>query len=78
MAEPRYGGAYIPGEVESVDPKTELDAKCHHHCEAVWSAYKKCEERIEAKGAGQCSGQYMDYFRCIDHCSTKSLFKKLM
>ena len=81
MAHPparRYGGAYIPTEVEAVDPKPEFDKKCHSHCTKAWDAYKACETRIEEKGAGQCSGQYMDYFKCIDKCATKPLFKSLM
>lgn len=75
MAEPRYGGAYIPTEQEAVDTKGDVDKKCHPGCAAVWEVYKQCETRIEEKGAGQCSGFYMDYFRCIDKCSTKHLFK---
>ena len=35
------------------------------------------ERRAEKKGRGECSGYYMDYFRCIDKCSTKTLFKEL-
>ena len=30
-----------------------------------------------SQGRGECSGYYMDYFRCIDKCSTKTLFKEL-
>ena len=32
----------------------------------MWETYKKCEARIEEKGRGECSGYYMDYFKCID------------
>ena len=38
---------------------------------------KKCEVRIEEKGRGECSGFYMDYFKCIDHCAHKKLFNSL-
>ena len=29
------------------------------------------------QGGGQCTGYYMDYFKCIDHCASKYLFKTL-
>ena len=29
------------------------------------------------QGRGECSGYYMDYFKCIDKCAVKSLFKQL-
>jgi hypothetical protein len=31
-----------------------------------------------SQGRGECSGYYMDYFACIDKCSTKVLFKELV
>jgi len=77
MAEARYGGAYVPKEAEPVDPKPAIDAACHSGCTKAWDIYKECEARIEAKGRGECSGYYMDYFKCIDHCATKKLFKAL-
>ena len=77
MAEARYGGAYVPKEAEPVDPKPAIDAACHSGCVKVWDIYKECEARIEEKGRGECSGYYMDYFKCIDHCATKKLFKAL-
>ena len=27
--------------------------------------YERCSARIEAKGTGQCAGQYMDYIQCV-------------
>lgn len=29
------------------------------------------------QGRGDCAGYYMDYFKCIDQCATKLLFKAL-
>ena len=45
----RYSGAYTPKETEPVDPKPDIDKKCHHHCTSAWETYKKCEARIEEK-----------------------------
>jgi len=77
MAEPRYGGAFVPQEVEAVDPKSAVDEKCGLGCVAVWEKYEACASRIEEKGRGECSGFYMDYFQCVDKCSSKNLFKHL-
>ena len=30
-----------------------------------------------AQGHGECSGYYMDYFKCIDKCASKVLFNEL-
>ena len=57
-------------EDEVVDPKTIYDAKCAHtpSCMKLQLAYEKCAERIEAKGHGNCTGQFMDYVACVDNC----------
>ena len=39
--------------------------------------YEKCAERIEAKGHGNCAGQYMDYIACADNCAKEAVFKAL-
>ena len=39
--------------------------------------YEKCAERIEAKGQGNCAGQYMDYIACADQCAKDAIFKAL-
>ena len=39
--------------------------------------YEKCAERIEAKGQGNCAGQYMDYIACADQCAKDAIFKVL-
>lgn len=64
--QPRYGGCYVPTVAEDVDTKPEVDKSCEPGCSSVWETYKKCEARIEEKGRGECSGYYMDYFKCID------------
>ena len=78
MPEPRYGGIYTPKEPDDpVDPKPAIEKTCEPNCAGVWATYKKCEVRIEEKGRGECSGFYMDYFKCIDHCAHKKLFNSL-
>eukprot|EP00325_Prymnesiales_sp_UTEX-LB-985_P008995 CAMPEP_0174714196 /NCGR_PEP_ID=MMETSP1094-20130205/17102_1 /TAXON_ID=156173 /ORGANISM="Chrysochromulina brevifilum, Strain UTEX LB 985" /LENGTH=69 /DNA_ID=CAMNT_0015913501 /DNA_START=26 /DNA_END=235 /DNA_ORIENTATION=+ len=66
-------------EEETVDPKTQLDANCSAKldCAKALVAYERCAERIEAKGSGQCAGQYMDYVRCVDICASAKLFSAL-
>ena len=67
----------MPTEAEAIDTKPAVDKSCEPGCVSVWETYKKCEARIEEKGRGECSGYYMDYFKCIDKCAVKKLFKTL-
>jgi len=75
--EAKHEGAYVAKNPGSVDMKDVIDKMCHKNCHAAWEEYEKCEARIEKKGGGTCTGWYMDYFHCIDQCSTKTLFKTL-
>ena len=61
---------------EPVDPKIAIDEKCSKTtaCSKAFVEYEACAERIEKKGHGECSGQYMDYLACIDACERCSLF----
>ena len=69
----------VPAEVdedeEPVDPKIAIDEKCSKTtaCSKAFVEYEACAERIEKKGHGECSGQYMDYLACIDACVRRSL-----
>ena len=45
----RYSGAYIPKEIEAVDVKPGVEAKCAPGCKEVWATYEKCAARIEEK-----------------------------
>ena len=71
----------VPAEVdedeEPVDPKIAIDEKCSKTtaCSKAFVEYEACAERIEKKGHGECSGQYMDYLACIDACVRCSLFR---
>jgi len=66
-------------EEEVVDPKIKLEEKCAStaSCARLMAAYEQCAERIEAKGSGTCTGQYMDYVACIDNCAKSKLFGEL-
>ena len=72
----------VPAEVdedeEPVDPKIAIDEKCSKTtaCSKAFVEYEACAERIEKKGHGECSGQYMDYLACIDACVRCSLFSR--
>jgi len=66
-------------EEEVVDPKESVDTKCKatKECAKLLIAYEACSERIDAKGSGQCTGQYLDYVGCVDNCAAHGLFGKL-
>ena len=72
----------VPAEVdedeEPVDPKIAIDEKCSKStaCSKAFVEYEACAGRIEKKGHGECSGQYMDYLACIDACVRCSLFSR--
>merc|ERR1712037_467002 len=76
--EPKYSGAYAMKDTSEVDFKAGVEKACHAGCHHAWEEYEKCELRIEKKGQGECTGYYMDYFHCIDQCSSKLLFKTLV
>ncbi len=64
---------------EPVDPKALADARCaaSFDCAKLKVQYDQCASRIEAKGEGQCTGQYMDFISCIDHCASKAVMSQL-
>jgi len=41
--------------------------------------YEACAERIkkDTTGEAHCTGQYFDYWSCIDKCTAPKLFQKL-
>ena len=66
-------------EEEIVDPKPSETEKCAktYACAKALVEYEKCSERIEAKGSGNCAGQFMDYTACVDLCAKNAIFHKL-
>jgi len=66
-------------EEEVVDPKAEIENGCKPKCVKHLLAYQACETRIEEDEDGQkhCTGQYFDYWGCVDKCAAPKLFRKL-
>eukprot|EP00293_Proteomonas_sulcata_P009220 CAMPEP_0184309916 /NCGR_PEP_ID=MMETSP1049-20130417/21210_1 /TAXON_ID=77928 /ORGANISM="Proteomonas sulcata, Strain CCMP704" /LENGTH=75 /DNA_ID=CAMNT_0026623177 /DNA_START=12 /DNA_END=239 /DNA_ORIENTATION=+ len=71
---------------EAVDPKPEIEEGCKSHCQKHLAALEACTERTnkaiaEAKPGEEvpnhCTGQYHDFWHCIDHCAAPKLFKEL-
>ncbi|KAJ9511761.1 hypothetical protein QJQ45_022634, partial [Haematococcus lacustris] len=61
-------------EYTEEDPKPQIEEECKAHCVKEWQAYKACAERIKSDTTGQahCSGQYFDFWHCVDHCHSSS------
>ncbi|KXZ52542.1 hypothetical protein GPECTOR_9g586 [Gonium pectorale] len=57
----------------------QIEEECKPHCVREWAAYKACAERIKDDTTGQahCSGQYFDFWKCVDHCAAPKLFAAL-
>lgn len=56
------------GDEEAVDVKEALEKKCEPSCSYFYLAYTDCAKRIEGSSEAHCTGQFLDYTRCIDHC----------
>ncbi|CAN6349054.1 unnamed protein product, partial [Urochloa humidicola] len=66
-------------DAEPVDPKNYLEERCKPQCVKSLYDYERCMKRIENDGSGQkhCTGQYFDYWSCVDKCVAPKLFDKL-
>ncbi|KMZ73570.1 putative Ubiquinol--cytochrome-c reductase [Zostera marina] len=64
---------------DPVDPKAYLEERCKSKCVKPWIGYMKCVERIkdDESGLKHCTGQYFDYWSCVDKCVVPQLFKEL-
>ena len=64
---------------EPVDPKKYLEERCKPQCVKSLYEYEKCVKRVEGDDTGHkhCTGQYFDYWSCIDKCVAPKLFEKL-
>ncbi|GBG32669.1 Cytochrome b-c1 complex subunit 6 [Hondaea fermentalgiana] len=60
---------------DPVDPRPEIEEACKPGCQKYWKEYEACAERVQAKGEGHCSGQYFDFYHCIDACAAPKVFK---
>jgi ubiquinol-cytochrome c reductase subunit 6 len=57
--------------------RDKIDEACKHHCSKAMKELEACTARVEAKFAAakpgdeitaNCTGQYFDFWHCIDHC----------
>ncbi|CAI9786220.1 unnamed protein product [Fraxinus pennsylvanica] len=66
-------------EDEPVDPKREFEERCKAPCTRPLKEYQACSKRIQSDEAGQkhCTGQYFDYWNCVDRCVATKLFSHL-
>ncbi|KAJ8547439.1 hypothetical protein K7X08_011025 [Anisodus acutangulus] len=64
---------------EVVDPKATMEVTCKPKCVRQLKEYQACTRRIEGdeSGSKHCTGQYFDYWQCIDKCVAPKLFEKL-
>ncbi|KAM7250816.1 hypothetical protein ACFE04_022699 [Oxalis oulophora] len=64
---------------EPVDPKRYLEESCKPKCVKPLLAYQACVKRIQGDDSGHkhCTGQYFDYWKCVDKCVAVKLFDKL-
>nr|GMD04829.1 cytochrome B-C1 complex subunit 6 [Ipomoea batatas] len=64
---------------EVVDQKKSYEESCKPKCVRQLKEYQACAKRAEADESGHkhCTGQYFDYWHCIDKCVAPKLFTKL-
>nr|TKS00740.1 ubiquinol-cytochrome C reductase complex 7.8 kDa family protein [Populus alba] len=64
---------------EPVDPKKYLEEACKPKCVRPLLEYQACVKRIQGDESGHkhCTGQYFDYWSCVDKCVAPKLFSKL-
>ncbi|XP_049343977.1 cytochrome b-c1 complex subunit 6 [Solanum verrucosum] len=64
---------------EVVDPKATLEVSCKPKCVRQLKEYQACTKRVEGDESGHkhCTGQYFDYWHCIDKCVAAKLFDHL-
>ncbi|KAK8475008.1 hypothetical protein V6N13_117170 [Hibiscus sabdariffa] len=64
---------------EPVDPKKYLEDGCKPKCVKQLRSYEACIKRIQGDESGHkhCTGQYFDYWSCVDKCVAPTLFLKL-
>ncbi|KAM0940440.1 putative cytochrome b-c1 complex, subunit 6, ubiquinol-cytochrome C reductase hinge [Dioscorea sansibarensis] len=63
---------------EIVDPKKYLEDRCQPKCVKALFEYQACVKRVQDDETGHkhCTGQYFDYWSCIDKCVAPKLFEK--
>ncbi|KAJ8768176.1 hypothetical protein K2173_021116 [Erythroxylum novogranatense] len=74
-----YSDAALLAEEEPVDQKKYLEEGCKPKCVKPLLEYQACVKRIQDDDTGHkhCTGQYFDYWFCIDKCVAPKLFQQL-
>ncbi|KAJ4835834.1 hypothetical protein Tsubulata_033039 [Turnera subulata] len=69
----------LKADDEPVDPKKFLEESCKPKCVKPLLNYQACVKRIQGDETGHkhCTGQYFDYWSCVDKCVAPKLFTKL-
>ncbi|KAI3912955.1 hypothetical protein MKW98_019308, partial [Papaver atlanticum] len=62
---------------DPINPKEYLEESCKPKCVKALLEYKNCTKRIEGDDTKHCTGQYFDYWSCVDKCVAPKLFSKL-
>ncbi|ESQ35295.1 hypothetical protein EUTSA_v10009667mg, partial [Eutrema salsugineum] len=66
----RSSSFVLMADDEVVDPKKYLEESCKPKCVKPLLSYQACVKRIQGDDSGHkhCTGQYFDYWHCIDKC----------
>ncbi|KAI5356138.1 hypothetical protein L3X38_009033 [Prunus dulcis] len=70
---------FCMADEEPVDQKKYLEESCKPKCVKPLLEYQACVKRIQGDESGHkhCTGQYFDYWSCVDKCVAPKLFPKL-
>ncbi|KAL1812179.1 hypothetical protein ACET3Z_022244 [Daucus carota] len=70
---------FLMADEEPSDQKKYLEDSCKPKCVKPFLEYKACVQRIEGDDSGHkhCTGQYFDYWQCVDKCVAPKLLETL-
>ncbi|GLT85976.1 hypothetical protein SLE2022_041410 [Rubroshorea leprosula] len=70
---------FLLADEEVADQKKYFEESCKPKCVKPLLEYQACVKRIQGDETGHkhCTGQYFDYWSCIDKCVAPKLFTKL-
>ncbi|KHF98934.1 Cytochrome b-c1 complex subunit 6 [Gossypium arboreum] len=74
-----FSTSFAMADEEPVDQKKYFEDGCKPKCVKQLRSYEACVKRIQGDESGNkhCTGQYFDYWSCVDKCVAPSLFTKL-
>jgi ubiquinol-cytochrome c reductase subunit 6 len=67
-------------EEDLVDPHDTIREQCvADHCASIKARLDECNARVESKNSTTetCFEEILDFYHCIDHCSSKIIMSKL-